>query len=292
MKILPFLGFLLLSEAAAVALFVFCLVVLHFNPLGLDVNLILSLGGMVFGLIAGSGALPGARRAGIRPSLSVVAFVALVTGAAVFAYYYALFAIFVARFGDIASGASFGEFFDATVGHTRLSWSSASSSSSDIGNLGYGLFMLHIGWAMLTSIVWLTKLRNAAHCRKCGRYFEQREQRELLFFDRFALQELAVSLPEASAERASQLLRMPATQSYPPDFGVTRLEIRHTQCSGCHEHDATEITQTHNGKAYRDTKVVSYRWTGSGASRAAPGVQAPQPSAPNARPSFGRRGLG
>jgi hypothetical protein len=289
MKIISFLGFLLLSEMAAVALFVFCLMVLHFNPFGFNVNLILSVGGIVFGFIAGSGSLPGARRAGIAPSFSVMAFVALVTGVAVLAYYYAIFVIFVARLGPAASGVGFGEFFDATVGHTRFS-AHYSSASSDIGKWGYGLFILHVVWAMGASVAWLTKLRHAPHCRKCGRYFEERERRELMFASPGSLQELASSLPNASAERAFQLLKMPQTPRYAPELGVARLEIRHAQCPDCHEHDATETSEIHNGKTYSDTETLSYRWRQSGAYCAAPGIPTPQPAAAQPR-GFGRRGL-
>jgi hypothetical protein len=290
MKIVPFLGFLLLSEVAAVALFVFCLMVLHFNPFGFNVNLILSTGGMVFGLIAGSGSLPGAKRSGIAPSLGAMVFVALVTGAAVLVYHYTLFAIFLARLGPAGSGLGFGDFLDVTVGHTRFS-AHYSSTSSDIGKWGYGLFALHIVWAMLMSGVWLTRLRKMPHCGRCGRYFEEREKRELMFASPDSLQELALSLPKPSAERAAQLLKMPQTPRYAAEAGVGRLEIRHAQCPGCGEHDATETVEIHNGKTYTGTETHSYRWKGSGTGRAAPAEQAPQPAASQPR-GFGRRGLG
>jgi hypothetical protein len=291
MKIVRFLGFLLLSEAAAIILFLFCRMVLHLNPFGLNVNLILSVGGLVFGFVGGSGSLPGAKRAGIAPSVPIMGLVALVTGAAVLAYYYAIFAIFVAQLGGAASGIGFGEFLDATVGHTHFSASFASSTSSDIGKWGYGLFMLHIGWAMLTSVWWLTRLRHAAHCSKCECYFEQREQRALLFEDAAQIQELALSLPKASAERAMHLLKMPPTPSYVLAPGVVRLEIRHAQCPGCREHDATEIMEIHNGKGFAEARVSSYRWRESGAYRAAPGGGTPQPAGVTQRVGFGRRGL-
>jgi len=289
MKFITFLGFLLLSEAAAVGLFVSCLMVLHFNPFGLNVNLILSVGGMVFGLIAGSGSLPGARRGGIPPSFSAMAIVALATGAAVLAYHYAVYMIFVARLGVEASDMSFGDFFGATVGHTRFS-SLSSSRASDIGGWGYGLFSLHLVWAMGASLLWLTRLRRAAHCEKCSRYFVQVERRELMFAEPGLLLELASSLPKASAERAFQLLKM-ATPRYAPEFGVARLEIRHSQCPGCHEHDATETSEVHNGKGFAEATLLSYRWRESDTYRTARGDPAPQPSATGQRPAFGRRGL-
>jgi len=292
MKMVRFLGFLLLSEAAAVALFLFCRMVLHFNPFGLNVNLVLSAGGIVFGLVGGWGSLPGAKQAGVAPSLSLMALVALITGGAVVAYYYAVFTIFLAQLGLSNSGLSFGEFLDATVGHTRFSASVSSSSSSDIGKWGYGLFLLHIAWAMLTSILWLTRLRHVAHCQKCSCYFEQLEQRELVFADAILLHDLSISLPRASAERAAQLFAMPPTPSHAPEAGVVRLEIRHAQCPGCREHDATETITVHNGKYFTGATTLSYRWRESAAYRAEPSGGISQPSATPQRPAFGRRGLG
>ena len=292
MKMVRFFAFLLLTEAAAVLLFLLCRMVLHFNPFGLNVNFILSAGGIVFGLIGGAGSLPGAKRAGIAPTLSVMALVALTTGVAVLAYYYATFIILLARMGLVGSGIGFGDFLDATVGHTQFSASMSSHTSSDIGGWGYALFASHIAWAMMMSMVWLTNLRKVAHCGRCECYFEQREKRELLFADAIELQQLAHSLPKPSAERAAQLLRMPQTPSYTPEAGVVRFEIRHSECPGCREQDASETIEIHNGKGFAGAQNISYRWKTSGASRTTPDAGTPQPPSPPQRPAFGRRGLG
>jgi hypothetical protein len=221
-----------------------------------------------------------------------MALVALTTGAAVLAYYYATFVILLARMGLVGSGIGFGDFLDATVGHTQYSASMSSHTSSDIGGWGYALFASHIVWAMMMSILWLTRLRKVAHCERCECYFEQREKRELLFADAVELQQLAHSLPKPSAERASQLLRMPATPRYVAEAGVVRFEIRHSECPGCREQDATETIEIHNGKGFASAQNISYRWKTSGAHRAAPGAGTPQPPSPAQRPAFGRRGLG
>jgi hypothetical protein len=292
MKMVRFFAFLLLTEAAAVLLFLLCQMVLHLNPFGLNVNFILSAGGFAFGLIGGMGSLPGAKRAGIAPTLPIMALVALTTGAAVLAYYYATFIILLARMGLVGSGIGFGDFLDATVGHTQYSGSMSSDTSSDIGGWGYALFASHIAWAMMISILWLTNLRKVAHCERCERYFEQREKRELLFADAAELQQLAHSLPKPSAERASQLLRMPQTPSYTPEAGVVRFEIRHSECPGCREQDATETIEIHNGKGFAGAQTHSYRWRTSGAYRATPDADMPPPPSAPQRPAFGRRGLG
>jgi hypothetical protein len=215
-----------------------------------------------------------------------------ITGAAVLAYYYAIFAILVARLGALGSDLSFGDFLDITVGHTQFSSSIASSTSSDIGRWGYALFASHIAWAMMMSILWLTNLRKVSHCERCECYFEQREKRELLFADAIELQQLAHSLPKPSAERAAQLLRMPQTPRYKAEAGVVRFEIRHSECPGCREQDASETIEIHNGKGFAGAQNISYRWKISSGYRAAPDAGTPQPPGPAQRPAFGRRGLG
>ena len=85
---------------------------------------------------------------------------------------------------------------------------------------------------------------------------------------------------------------MPQTPRYTPEAGLVRLEIRHSQCPGCHEQDATETIEIHNGKGFAGAQTQSYRWKTSGAHRAAPDAGTPQPPSPAQRPAFGRRGLG
>ncbi|MEQ1641530.1 MAG: hypothetical protein ABL881_12030 [Novosphingobium sp.] len=285
------LAFSMLSQMVALVGFIGCQLWIHTNPFGIYVNLLISLGGMIFGLVAAAGIYPGAKLSGVAPGWGFGAIIALVTGLNVLLYHYALF--WIASRG--VDGIGFTEFMDSTAGHARMTFGH-SDDPSEIGKAGYGLVFLDIAWAAGFSFWPISLLRRQAHCHNCGVYFATRAKREIRFFDTHSLAEVMQLLPGPSAERAEMVMNLSQDPNAKPCVGSIQLTARLGQCPSCQEQDMTETLSVHNGKGYVTGETFSYRWR-KAASRNAPPMVSPDPAArqPIAAPQrqgFGRKGLG
>lgn len=282
-------GFILLSQAVALVSFLACQLWLHSNPFGFYANLVISVGGMIFGLFAGAGVYPGVKLSGTKPGMSVVALVALATVLNVLFYHYCLYAIYAAVTGNVG----FAEFMNATMGHAQMRLS-ASSDPSDIGKGGFGLLLLDMAWAAGFSILPFSVLGRQAHCEACGIYFTISAKRQIKFFDRFALADLLNALPGPSAERAEILMQLWQDPSTKPCKGGLMLTAERARCPRCGEQNMTEIISVFTGEYYKRVDSISYRWRQAASRRASSQppqqAQADQP-APQPR-GFGRKGLG
>ncbi|MFM5923260.1 MAG: hypothetical protein ACKOPG_03615 [Novosphingobium sp.] len=283
------LGFAALSQAVALVAFLACQLWVQINPFGIYGNLIISLGGMVFGLIAGAGIYPGARLSGVKPGKGFAALIALVTALNVLFYHYGLYWILARDLGDY----SFADFMDATAGHARMSFSRAGSGDpSDIGKGGYALLLLDMGWAAIASFIPFALLGKQAHCERCGTYFATSARREVRFDDAQALAEVLDLLPEPSSERAELVMKLPQDSGIKARKGSAMLAARRGHCPSCHEQDMTETLSLHNGEGYVEQESYSYRWRqASSRAPALPPMAQPASAAMPARGGFGRKGL-
>lgn len=283
-------GFALLSQAATLIAFLACPLWFQFNPFGFYVNLILSVGGMVFGLLAGAGVYPGARLSGVKPGTGFALAFALVTAGNVLAYRYGLYWIV----GRGSGFGSFADFMDATAGHARMNFSrSHSGGPSDIGRGGYALLLLDMGWAAMSSFLPFTLLGKQAHCEKCRTYFVTSAKREIRFADMFAAEDVLKLLPEPSRERAELIMRLPQDRAVVAQARSVMLTARRGHCPSCQDQDMTETLSVHNGEGYVPGDSFSYRWRQAASRNAVPPPALPplQPASP-AQGGFGRKGLG
>jgi hypothetical protein len=285
-----FLAMLLLGQAVAVVLFLVLRLRWHINPFGFYVNLIISGGGMGFGLISGLGAVAGCKLAGLPRNRLAIAVTVITTAAALLAYHYCYFHALLHKYGLDHVGISFGDYFSLAFGDAQMRMR-YSSTPSHIGRMGYGLLLCDVFWALVTSAALIKLVERLPWCGRCGQFHTVDERTTLHFIDELSLARAVTGLPQAPAARTAALMAIP-THDVPGTgiAGAIRIELIHSHCAGCREHALSERLDVHNGKRYLKGKVNEQHW---GAAAPARRIEPTVPESPPAGPrGFGRKGLG
>ncbi|WP_157099158.1 hypothetical protein, partial [Novosphingobium rosa] len=249
----------LLSQGLALALALVMMLVFHINPLGHVINLIVSPGALILGLIGGSGAILGCNMSRMPAHGKVM----LLTGALglllVPLYYYGLYLYALMRFGAILPSLSYGDFLALAFRHSHLNML-GHPSGGPMGGAGYGFLIEHIVWATIGSLVAPLAVDKLPYCKPCRRFHQKGAKRYLRFSDEHVLLAMMEQASRDPAERAVYLMAIRDESASRVSKGTVRLKALQSYCQHCGEHALAETVQVFNGKSFRTVTTLLSTW--------------------------------